>query len=284
MAISISAVTTEGAPLFPHIIYMYLACLALSLTLYTSSFFGSALTEYGIIHELAEPLTILILTYIPGLFVEVTGFGKIFTLESTLKSLITIWALVVLAKKLAQAHKKGFLAKEVIKPISVVKVAKFWIKAVVLTCVLFPASYVMTLGMKHSSINAGEILGIALWTYGVTVYAVSATQKYFFKKKYPGDFASTGLWKYCRYPDLHGELVMWLGIFIISSVKLSVICALLMFFISPVVCLLNTYFLSGGVKSKDKIAEEKYGHKQEYILYKHGTYAIFPKVKSSSSK
>lgn len=268
---------------FPHILYAYTACLALSIFIHGMTYVGAALTELSFMPGLAEPLSLIALTYLPDLWTEPTSFGGSFTVQAGLKSILTVWALLLLIKKLFEAYKKGFTAKEAFKPFTAQKIAKFCIKAAIICNLMFPASFVLTTDYKNTSLNIVEFFGIGLWIYGCIVYVTSAIQKWIFKKKYPGDFVTTGLWKYCRYPDLHGELVMWLGLFVIASLKLNIFCTLLMLALCPAVCITNICLFEGGIKSKDKIAEEKYGHRQDYIIYKHGTYPIFPKFKSADT-
>ena len=59
-------------------------------------------------------------------------------------------------------------------------------------------------------------LGLLIWVLGFLIEVVSDTQKSKFNKKNKGAFIDVGLWKYIRHPNYLGEIIIWLGIFVIS--------------------------------------------------------------------
>ena len=59
-------------------------------------------------------------------------------------------------------------------------------------------------------------LGLLVWVLGFIIEVVSDSQKSKFNKKNKGKFINIGLWKYIRHPNYLGEIIIWLGIFVIS--------------------------------------------------------------------
>lgn len=264
-----------------HMLYVYAAATLISCVIHAVTYTGATFTELSILPGLAEPLTILISTLVIDLWVTSSAANGVFTLQSAIKSALIVWALVVLIKRLLVAYKHGFLSKEAYKVVALKKLTKQAIKAIVLANLTFPALYVLSTDIKSLTLSIGEFFGLTLYTYGIIIHITSNIQKTIFKKNYPGDFICSGLWKYCRYPDLHGELAVWIGLFVTTTIRLNIVTTLILLILSPVLAVVKVYYLEGGIKSKDKQSEEKYGHREEYTIYKHSTYSLLPKIKSA---
>ncbi|MBR39205.1 MAG: hypothetical protein CL888_03220, partial [Dehalococcoidia bacterium] len=76
-------------------------------------------------------------------------------------------------------------------------------------------------------------LGLLIWVLGFLIEVVSDTQKSKFNKKNKGSFIDVGLWKYIRHPNYLGEIIIWLGIFVISISYINSIFTFLSIF-SPI--------------------------------------------------
>jgi steroid 5-alpha reductase family enzyme len=122
-------------------------------------------------------------------------------------------------------------------------------------------------------ITWSDYIGIAVWVFGFGCESLADYQKSVFKKAHPNDFVTTGIWRYSRFANYFGEVVLWFGIFIIAcqGVLVSwqwVIC------ISPcfVFCLL---VFGSGVKLTEQSQEKRYGSRLDYQEYKRKTSKFF---------
>jgi len=119
-------------------------------------------------------------------------------------------------------------------------------------------------------INTISITGILIFIFGISIEIIADLQKTNFRKNpiNKDKFIRTGLWKYSRHPNYLGEIILWIGIAIISlpSLELRQMFTL----ISP----LFTYILLtriSGINLLEKSGDEKWGHREDYLLYKKET-------------
>ena len=115
------------------------------------------------------------------------------------------------------------------------------------------------------------IAGIVLWSLGFIFEAVGDYQLLKFTKnikKRPGEFITTGLWKYTRHPNYFGEALLWWGIFLIAVPVLYGWTAVF----SPL--LINFLLLKvSGVP----MLEKKYADNPDYQEYAKRTNMFFPR-------
>lgn len=119
------------------------------------------------------------------------------------------------------------------------------------------------------------ILGGITWLIGFSFEAIADYQKSKFRAKpeNKGKFISTGLWSISRHPNYFGEIVIWIGIALISLPTLSG----WRFFtlISPIfVALLITKI--SGIPLLEAYADKKWGGQEDYEEYKRNTPVLIP--------
>jgi len=115
-----------------------------------------------------------------------------------------------------------------------------------------------------------DVLGLSLWLGGFAIEVVSDSQKSAFRRDpaAAGRFIETGLWAWSRHPNYFGEIVLWLGIFVIGAgvFEGGQWIALL----SPVfVFLLLTR--GSGVPMLEQRADARWGDDPAYQAYKART-------------
>ena len=88
-------------------------------------------------------------------------------------------------------------------------------------------------------------------------------------------FISTGLWSRSRHPNYFGEITLWFGIYIISLSSFSGLDFLTI--ISPIFVYILLTRMS-GINMLEKIADQRYGHLDEYLEYKKNTPTLFFKT------
>ena len=120
-------------------------------------------------------------------------------------------------------------------------------------------------------------LGLLIWVFGLLIEVVSDTQKNKFNKKNKGAFIDVGLWKYIRHPNYLGEIIIWLGIFVISISYINSIFTALSI-LSPIFVFVLLRFLT-GVPQLEQRGQEKWGKQEKYLKYKERTGILLPKFK-----
>lgn len=112
-------------------------------------------------------------------------------------------------------------------------------------------------------------IGLICWLTGFYFQVVGDWQLAVFikKRKTPGAFIQTGLWKYSRHPNYFGEILMWWGIFIIT-----IPFANSFYFIAgPLTITLLLVFVSGI-----PMLEKKYKGNKAFEDYKKRTSVLIP--------
>jgi len=117
-------------------------------------------------------------------------------------------------------------------------------------------------------------IGILLFVIGFTLEIIADTQKTNFRKikDNKDKFITTGLWKYSRHPNYLGEIILWIGVAIISysSLEINQVFTL----ISPIFTYLLLVHVS-GINLLEKSGEKKWGDLNEYKQYKKETPRLF---------
>jgi steroid 5-alpha reductase family enzyme len=119
------------------------------------------------------------------------------------------------------------------------------------------------------------LLGFVLWILGFAFEAVADKQKKSFSElpKNKDKFITQGLWSISRHPNYFGEIVLWIGIAIISLPLLSGWQFLTL--VSPVFVYFLLTKISGLPFLEDK-AEKKWGGDKDYLEYKNNTPILVP--------
>ena len=121
------------------------------------------------------------------------------------------------------------------------------------------------------------MIGMALWLSGFTIESVSDYQKRVFRKENdPSEaFIHTGLWAKSRHPNYFGEIMLWTGIAVIALNTLTGIEYITL--VSPIFVYILLTRMS-GINKLEQIADERYGHLEEYQRYKRNTPVLVPNL------
>jgi len=119
-------------------------------------------------------------------------------------------------------------------------------------------------------------IGVTVWIVGFAIEVVADRQKRVFRKnpENKGGFISTGLWAWSRHPNYFGEIILWLGIFIIAIPVLQGWQWLAV--LSPLFVYLLLTKVS-GVPMLEDIADERWGGQEAYEAYKARTPVLMMK-------
>ena len=127
-------------------------------------------------------------------------------------------------------------------------------------------------------LNLFFYIGVVIFIFGFAIEIIADNQKSKFRsiEANKDNFITTGLWAKSRHPNYLGEILLWLGVAIISLSSLSGWQYLTL--ISPIFTYLLLVYVS-GVRMLEERGEKKWGHNEEYIKYKSTTPRLFFNLK-----
>lgn len=140
------------------------------------------------------------------------------------------------------------------------------------------AAWITITSATRRDLDAFAVVGGVLWLAGFGIEVVADQQKSRFRAD-PANrdrFINTGLWSRSRHPNYFGEILLWVGIAVISIPVLSgwqwIALA------SPVFVTLLLTKVS-GVPLLEAKAEKKWGGQPDYEAYKRSTPVLVPKLR-----
>ncbi len=154
---------------------------------------------------------------------------------------------------------------------------QYWMGQALWVSLTACAAIIAILSPEDDALPVLAMVGMTLWLSGFTIETISDYQKRVFRKENnPTEaFIHTGLWARSRHPNYFGEITLWTGIAVIALNTLTGIEYITL--ISPVFVYILLTRMS-GVNLLERIADERYGHLEEYQQYKRNTPVLFPKL------
>ncbi|KAJ1631564.1 hypothetical protein T492DRAFT_591875 [Pavlovales sp. CCMP2436] len=119
--------------------------------------------------------------------------------------------------------------------------------------------------VEDKELQWSDYLGWCVWLVGFSLEVISDNQKSQFNELRTGKWVEVGLWKYSRHPNYFGEIIIWVGQWIVGTSIytggqwVSVLSPLF-------VTLLLTKIT--GIPMLEKRADEKWGTDPDYQRYK----------------
>ena len=137
------------------------------------------------------------------------------------------------------------------------------------------AMNILTTKIEHNNYYF-VYLGALVWLFGFLFEVISDYQKMKFKNipDNKNKFIDTGLWSLSRHPNYFGEIILWIGIFIITLPSISGIDYITI--ISPIF----VYFLLNkisGINLLEIKAQKRWGELESYKEYRSKTPQLIPK-------
>ena len=123
---------------------------------------------------------------------------------------------------------------------------------------------------KGVIINSYFYIGLTVFFIGFIIEIIADNQKTKFRSnpENKDKFIDSGLWKFSRHPNYVGEILLWLGISIISLSSLEGLE--LATLISPFFTYLLLVYVS-GIRILEYNGDKKWGHLESYKIYKRNT-------------
>jgi len=123
--------------------------------------------------------------------------------------------------------------------------------------------------------NGFFYFGMLVFIFGFVIEIIADWQKSTFRKnpENKDQFICHGLWYYSRHPNYFGEIILWLGVSMMSFSSLS--SWQLVTLISPLFTYILLVYIS-GVRILEISGMEKWGHLENYQEYIRTTSSLFP--------
>ena len=154
---------------------------------------------------------------------------------------------------------------------------QYWMGQALWVSLTACAAIIAILSPEEDTLPVLAMVGMALWLSGFAIESISDYQKRVFRKENnpSKSFIHKGLWARSRHPNYFGEITLWTGIAVIALNTLNGIEYVTL--ISPVFVYILLTRMS-GVNLLERIADERYGHLEEYQRYKRNTPVLVPKL------
>ena len=150
------------------------------------------------------------------------------------------------------------------------------LQALWVTLTLAAALVVWSTPTADPGLSGFDAVGAAVWAAGFGIEVQADRQKSAFKRDpaHHGRFVDSGWWAWSRHPNYFGEIVLWVGIFIVSLPLLSGWSWLALS--SPVFVVLLLTRVS-GVPLLEARADQRWGGEPAYEAYKARTPVLVPR-------
>jgi len=150
----------------------------------------------------------------------------------------------------------------------------------VTVALLYPAMFMPALARFAGEARGGvdrvpalSIAGVAVMAAGIAIEAIADRQKSAAKKKAPGRFCDSGLYRIMRCPNYFGELLVWTGNLLAGAAFLG---SWLAWVIAGVGYLSIFLIMKGSARRLEIKQGERYGSDPDYRRYAETTPILFP--------
>eukprot|EP00927_Polykrikos_kofoidii_P062288 TRINITY_DN57095_c0_g1_i1.p1 TRINITY_DN57095_c0_g1~~TRINITY_DN57095_c0_g1_i1.p1 ORF type:complete len:305 (-),score=29.01 TRINITY_DN57095_c0_g1_i1:238-1110(-) len=126
----------------------------------------------------------------------------------------------------------------------------------------------------EDSWTAVNYAGAAVWLGGLAVETVADLQKMEFNARNPGRFANEGLWRLSRHPNYFGEMLVWLGHFLVGA-PYATPAEWFTASLSPIFTYLLLRYVS-GVPLVTAAAKSRWRHEPGFEKYMRTTPVLVP--------
>lgn len=201
---------------------------------------------------------------------------RLSAVQWTMVALALLWSLRLGSFLLYRVHVVGKDARFDEMRNSFWKFGRFWVlQGVTAWVVMLPVSLLARTEIV-TELRAVTFVWLGVSLLGLTLESVADWQKFRFSRnpKNKGKWIAEGVWKYSRHPNYFGEMLMWYGMWGISTAWLSrndVFVGL----ISPLTIVILLVAVS-GIPILEKSADKRWGKDKAYQDYKRRTSILVP--------
>jgi steroid 5-alpha reductase family enzyme len=258
--------TLGGFPVFGLVV-------ALAFLIQWLAFIPAYILQTEKFYDLTGSLTYLSITLIAVFFSDGADARALL-----LAALVIVWALRLGTFLFSRIRKAGKDDRfDEIKP-SFIRFLNAWtIQALWVTFTASAALIGITTAARKD-LDLFALIGFLVWLAGFAIEVIADAQKSRFNADpaNKGKFIRTGLWSRSRHPNYFGEILLWVGVLIITLPVLhgwqwvALISPLFVAFLLTRV---------SGIPLLEKKADAKWGGQAEYEEYKKNTPVLIPRLK-----
>ena len=253
-------------------------CLSASFLVHWIIFIPSFLAKTEKFYDITGTLAYLITLYLASLLTSYSSGASLEPRTLIIIGMVSFWALrlgiFLFIRVLKVGEDRRF--REAKKSFS--KYLVWWTMSAL--WVFLTTANALTLIINNKKLVNQPIfyLGLLIWFIGILFEIVADEQKRRFRlnEENRGKYISSGLWSISRHPNYFGEIILWIGIAIISLPTLSGFQYVTL--ISPLFIYLLLTRIS-GVNLLEESSDKKWGDLPEYEQYKKETPALVPFIK-----
>lgn len=241
--------------------YLFAFSIVFNLFIYAVAYF----LQTDKITDLSYSLTFASMTLVGYFYLGHDGLDLLICL------LILVWALRLGTFLFVRIHKMGRDDRFDQIRINPVSFFGFWVMQGLTCAVLCIPVFVIYL--SEGGLSFYPYIGIAISLFGLVFETVADQQKFSFKQKFPNQFIQTGLWKHLRHPNYTGELLFWIGVFIISLPTAWWYLSIL----SPLwIAMILTKF--SGIPPLEKKWKSRLENDEKFQAYWERSWSLFPYI------
>ncbi|GMM95668.1 DUF1295 domain-containing protein [Microbacterium luteum] len=196
-----------------------------------------------------------------------------------LAAMIVLWAVRLGAFLFVRVHRSGGDDRFDDLKTNPVRFLRVWVLQGAWVSLTASAAWIAMSSETRAPIGWLAVAGIAVWVLGMVVEITADAQKTAFKADpaNKGRFIRSGLWSRSRHPNYFGEIVIWLGVFLVAAPVLTGWQWVAL--ISPLFVILLLTRVS-GIPLLEQKADRTWGGEDDYEAYKKRTPTLIPRLSS----
>ena len=196
-----------------------------------------------------------------------------------LAAMIVLWAVRLGAFLFVRVHRSGGDDRFDVLKTNPVRFLRVWVLQGAWVSLTASAAWIAMSSETRAPIGWLAVVGIAVWVLGMVVEITADAQKTAFKADpaNKGRFIRSGLWSRSRHPNYFGEIVIWLGVFLVAAPVLTGWQWVAL--ISPLFVILLLTRVS-GIPLLEQKADRTWGGEDDYEAYKKRTPTLIPRLSS----
>ncbi|MES1907941.1 MAG: hypothetical protein MHM6MM_000966 [Cercozoa sp. M6MM] len=206
------------------------------------------------------------------------GFGDLCARQWLASAAVLLWTLRLGAFLFWRVHHFGGDTRFVEMRSQPGKFAFVWfLQAVWVYVNLLPLITLLSADACSDYGEPTDYIGLVVFVLGISLEVVADVQKSRFKldERNRGSFINTGVWSRCRHPNYVGEVMLWVGQFLMCCADFE--GAQWTSVLSPVFTFLLLRFVSGVPLLAEK-AQERWGNDPAFQEYLQNTHAMWFKL------
>ncbi len=270
LTLSVSIVVPSGN-INSYSIPVIVSCAILSFIIQWIAFIPAFLLKTEKFYDLVGSLTYISLLTVAALYVEQLNDRSLL-----LVLLIGIWALRLGMFLFLRIKQDGYDRRLIRFKSNATRFLLAWTIQGSWVFITIIAAITAITSNNNPHIDLFAWAGLTIWLAGFLMETIADNQKRRFRENLENadKFIKSGLWSWSRHPNYFGEILIWIGIAIISLPALTGWQFLAL--ISPIFVYVLLTKIS-GIPMLEESAQERWGGDSDYISYVNRTSILVPK-------